>query len=172
MRASWYRCGEGLFRRGGGKQPRRCLRPSTHGPRRSPTSQCFAPPSNAHGALFPYHDTMSGKPSTAPSSRCISVQRRAACCRLPACRIPGTIHSIQREPLLSCTLVAGRIHDRMPIFLQPEHLAAWLDGSAGSELFKPAREDLLQAWSVSKRVNRPGNDDDASLIEPIEVTSV
>jgi hypothetical protein len=48
---------------------------------------------------------------------------------------------------------------------------AWLDGSAGPELLKPANEDLLQAWPVSKRVNRPGNDEVGSLVDAIEVTS-
>jgi putative SOS response-associated peptidase YedK len=64
---------------------------------------------------------------------------------------------------------AGRIHDRMPVFLQPDHFAAWLDGSAGPDLLKPAREELLQLWPVSKRVNRPGNDEDVSFVDPIEV---
>ena len=79
-------------------------------------------------------------------------------------------------PLLSCTLIvtaanefAGRIHDRMPVFLKPEDFGAWLDGSAGPELLKPACEELLHAWPVSKRVNRPGNDEDVSLVAPVEV---
>jgi putative SOS response-associated peptidase YedK len=78
-------------------------------------------------------------------------------------------------PLLSCTLIvtaanefAGRIHNRMPVFLQPKDFAGWLNGSAGPELLKPASEELLQAWPVSKRVNRPGNDEDVSLVQPIE----
>jgi putative SOS response-associated peptidase YedK len=82
-------------------------------------------------------------------------------------------------PLLSCMLIvtaankfAGRIHDRMPVFLQPANFAAWLDGSAGPELLKPAGEDLLQVRPVSKRVNRPGNDEDVSLVDPIEVASL
>jgi putative SOS response-associated peptidase YedK len=81
-------------------------------------------------------------------------------------------------PLLSCTLIvtaankfASRIHNRMPVFLQPEDFAAWLDGSAGPELLKPAGEDLLKAWPVSKLVNRLGHDEASSLIEPIEITS-
>jgi putative SOS response-associated peptidase YedK len=57
----------------------------------------------------------------------------------------------------------------MPVFLQPEDFAGWLDGSAGPELLKPAGEDLLQSWPVSKRVNRPGNDEDVTLVEPIEI---
>jgi putative SOS response-associated peptidase YedK len=44
------------------------------------------------------------------------------------------------EPLLSCTMIvteakefAGRIHDRMPVFLAGDSFEAWLDGSAGVE---------------------------------------
>jgi putative SOS response-associated peptidase YedK len=61
---------------------------------------------------------------------------------------------------------AGRIHDR-----KPEDFGAWLNGSAGPEPLKPADEELLQAWPVSKRVNRPGNDEDVSLAELIEMAS-
>jgi putative SOS response-associated peptidase YedK len=82
-------------------------------------------------------------------------------------------------PLLSCTLIvtaanefAGRIHNRMPVFLKPEDVGAWLDGSAGPELLKPAGEDLLQVWPVSKRVNRPGSDEDVSLVEPVQVAGL
>ena len=32
------------------------------------------------------------------------------------------------------------------------------------ELLKPATNDKLQKWPVSKRVNKPGNDEDAELI--------
>jgi hypothetical protein len=30
----------------------------------------------------------------------------------------------------------------------------------------------LQVWPVLKRVNRPGNDEDVSLVEPIEVANL
>jgi hypothetical protein len=66
----------------------------------------------------------------------------------------------------------ARIHNRMPVFLQPKDFAGWLDGSARPELLKPASEELLQAWPVSKRVNRPSNDEDASLVEPIELAGL
>jgi putative SOS response-associated peptidase YedK len=57
------------------------------------------------------------------------------------------------------------VHDRMPVFLDRAGVAAWLSGKAGAELLKPASDDLLQMWPVSKRVNRPGNSDDATLID-------
>jgi putative SOS response-associated peptidase YedK len=44
------------------------------------------------------------------------------------------------------------VHDRMPVILEPPDFDAWLDRSAGAELLKPASNDLLQKWPVSKRV--------------------
>jgi hypothetical protein len=44
----------------------------------------------------------------------------------------------------------------------------WLADNAGSELFKPAPNDYLQAWPVSRRVNSsraPG--DDPTLIDRV-----
>ena len=53
------------------------------------------------------------------------------------------------EPLLSCTMIvtesnelAGRIHDRMPVFLAGDSFEAWLDGSSGVELLCSAPENL------------------------------
>jgi putative SOS response-associated peptidase YedK len=74
---------------------------------------------------------------------------------------------------LSCTMIvtaankfAGRIHDRMPVFLDQDNFSSWLDGTAGVELLRPAPDNILEVWSVSKRVNRPVSGDDPTLIEP------
>jgi putative SOS response-associated peptidase YedK len=82
------------------------------------------------------------------------------------------------ELLLSCTMIvtdanrfAGRVHNRMPVFLDEEYLGSWLDGSAGAELLRPAPENLLQVWPVSKRVNRPLSGDDPTLIDPINAVA-
>ena len=71
------------------------------------------------------------------------------------------------EPLLSCTMIvteanefAGCVHDRMPVFLAGDSFEAWLDGSAGIELLRPAPDNLLHVWPVSKRVNRSGTGGD------------
>jgi len=45
------------------------------------------------------------------------------------------------------------IHDRMPVLLGQHDLDAWLTGKAGVELMRPAPNDLLCMWPVSKRVN-------------------
>ncbi|MGO9722115.1 MAG: hypothetical protein ACLPOA_16400 [Methylocella sp.] len=51
-------------------------------------------------------------------------------------------------------------------------LDAWLTGTAGVDLLRPAPNELLRLWSVSKEVNVPGRgDDDASLIEPVEAVA-
>ena len=66
--------------------------------------------------------------------------------------------------------LAGKIHDRMPVLLQPKDFDQWLVGNDGSALLKPAPNDYLQAWPVSRRVNSsraPG--DDPMLIDQITV---
>jgi len=78
-----------------------------------------------------------------------------------------------RESVLSCTLIVTSandftrpIHDRMPVLLGRQDHDAWLTGKAGVELLRPAPNDLLRMWPVSKRVNVSGRgDDDPSLIE-------
>jgi putative SOS response-associated peptidase YedK len=58
------------------------------------------------------------------------------------------------------------------VILKAGDFDAWLDRSAGAELLKPASNDLLQRWPVSKRVNSSRTDDeDATLIDPIELTT-
>jgi putative SOS response-associated peptidase YedK len=79
------------------------------------------------------------------------------------------------ERLKSCTMVvtepnefAAEIHDRMPVFLTEEQFAPWLSGEAGAEYLKPAPNDYLQRWQVSKRVNSSKADaDDPTLIEQV-----
>jgi putative SOS response-associated peptidase YedK len=54
------------------------------------------------------------------------------------------------------------------VLLQPGDFDGWLTGKAGTEVLKPAPDDYLQVWPVSKRVNSsraPG--DDPTLIDPV-----
>jgi putative SOS response-associated peptidase YedK len=63
----------------------------------------------------------------------------------------------------------AKVHDRMPVILEQRDFGTWLAG-AGNELMKPAANDVLQRWPVSKRVNSSRtSDDDSSLIEEIEL---
>lgn len=64
------------------------------------------------------------------------------------------------------------VHHRMPVILEPDSYGLWLDpsvdeGGAVLDLLAPARDDLLRGYAVSRRVNRP-SEDDAELIEPVE----
>ena len=62
----------------------------------------------------------------------------------------------------------AEVHDRMPVVLEPDQFEPWLSGNAGIELLKPAANDVLQRWPVSKRVNSSrASDDDATLIDPL-----
>ena len=79
------------------------------------------------------------------------------------------------EALKSCMMIitepnkfVAEVHDRIPVLLAETDFASWLDGSAGPELLKPAADDVLQRWLVSKRVNSSrAPDEDATLIDPV-----
>ena len=81
------------------------------------------------------------------------------------------------EDLKSCTMVitepnkfVADVHDRMPVILEARDFEQWErgDGKDASALMRPAGEDMLQQWPVSKRVNSSrASDEDATLIEKI-----
>jgi hypothetical protein len=79
------------------------------------------------------------------------------------------------ERLKSCTMIitepndfTAEIHDRMRAFLTEDQFAPWLSGEVGADYLKPASNDYLQRWPVSKRVNSSKADaDDATLIEQV-----
>jgi len=56
----------------------------------------------------------------------------------------------------------------MPVILDKGAFAPWLNGVAGAELLRPAADDRLRMWPVSRRVNKTSTgDDDPTLIEEI-----
>jgi putative SOS response-associated peptidase YedK len=79
------------------------------------------------------------------------------------------------EPVISCTIIVTDanaltrpIHDRMPVVLDKADIGPWPNGEAGTELLKPAGEDRLRMWPVSRRVNKTGTgNDDPTLIEEV-----
>jgi putative SOS response-associated peptidase YedK len=79
------------------------------------------------------------------------------------------------ETLKSCTMVitepnqfVAEVHDRMPVLLAEKDFEPWLSGAAGLELLKPAANDLLRKWPVSKRVNSSrAPDEDSTLIDSV-----
>jgi putative SOS response-associated peptidase YedK len=84
------------------------------------------------------------------------------------------------DRLKSCTMIiteandfVGEVHDRMPVILEAGSFEAWLTGAAGSELLKPAGNDVLVRWPVSRRVNSSRtSDEDATLIDRVELAVV
>ena len=81
------------------------------------------------------------------------------------------------ELLKSCaTLITepndfvAEVHDRMPVVLASRDFAFWLNDRSAA-LLRPAANDVLQRWPVSRRVNSSrAPADDPSLIERVEVT--
>jgi putative SOS response-associated peptidase YedK len=68
------------------------------------------------------------------------------------------------------------LHDRMPVFIQPDAFAMWLDcanveAEVAAALIRPADEGLLEAYPVSRAVNRVVNDA-AALIAPVAAEPV
>jgi len=62
----------------------------------------------------------------------------------------------------------AEVHDRMPVLLAEKDFESWLNGRVGMELLKPAANDLLQRWPVSRRVNSSrAPAEDATLIDRI-----
>lgn len=81
--------------------------------------------------------------------------------------------------LLSCTVITtaaadeiGVIHDRMPLVVQADDWAAWLDPTLADagELLHPAADVGLSAYPVSTLVNSVRNNG-PELIEPMEATA-
>ena len=68
--------------------------------------------------------------------------------------------------------VAGQIHDRMPLLVEPERRAAWLDPTSNDPadlrgLLVPAAPGLLEAFPVSTEVNNVRNNG-PDLVVPLE----
>jgi putative SOS response-associated peptidase YedK len=81
------------------------------------------------------------------------------------------------EWVWTCTVITtdapddlGRIHDRMPMIVEPERWGAWLDPSLNDteqvrELLVPAMSGTMEAHPVSKAVNNVRNNG-PELIKP------
>ena len=74
----------------------------------------------------------------------------------------GTIITTDANDLMN------EIHHRMPVILHPEDYAIWLDPDfdekeALTSLLKPYPADPMQAYPVSRRVNKPSNNEPSVL---------
>jgi putative SOS response-associated peptidase YedK len=78
------------------------------------------------------------------------------------------------QPLETVTIVttaaSGRVadlHERMPVMLEPEQWALWLDPDAPlpmvEDLLRPLSDPALEAIPVSTRVNDVRNDDETCV---------
>ena len=69
----------------------------------------------------------------------------------------------------------AHIHDRMPVIVAPEAFDFWLDpnvdGEMAAAMIAPAPDALLEAYPVSRAVNRTANDS-AALLEPLRAPEV
>jgi putative SOS response-associated peptidase YedK len=76
------------------------------------------------------------------------------------------------EEIRSCTILTtdanemvGEVHHRMPVILPPETYDLWLDPDMREaepllDLLRPYPDDVMEAYSVSRFVNSPSNDDE------------
>ena len=67
--------------------------------------------------------------------------------------------------------VMSKIHDRMPVILEPENEDMWLgnqplDAEQLSSVFRPFHARLMEAYEVSTAVNNPTNDFE-DIIKPV-----
>ena len=63
------------------------------------------------------------------------------------------------------------IHDRMPVILKPADYDRWLDSDRfdrqqAKALLRPAQQDFLRAYPISRRVNAVSNND-AAIVAPV-----
>ncbi len=81
------------------------------------------------------------------------------------------------EEIRSCSIITteandlmDEIHHRMPVILPPENYSVWLDQGfdekeALSDLLKPYPSEEMEVYPVSRRVNKPANNE-PSVVEP------
>ncbi|HEY6881764.1 MAG TPA: SOS response-associated peptidase [Polyangiales bacterium] len=87
------------------------------------------------------------------------------------------------EWVRSCTLITTQanevvraIHDRMPVVLEPADYARWLGEESASPgelkaMLRPFDASPMVSWPVSRAINKPGGDDDASVLARVDVRS-
>lgn len=88
------------------------------------------------------------------------------------------IYAEREDGSLGCAILtepargsAVEVHDRMPLILDDASLEPWLDPDlTDRETIRHVVRHLdagtIEHWPVSRAVNRPGNDEDAGLINP------
>ena len=87
-------------------------------------------------------------------------------------REPETGVEFKTFAILTCgpNEMMAEIHDRMPVIIGPEDYTRWLSDIEPDphDLLKPYPAELMTMWPVSRRVNRPANDE-PSILDPVPV---
>ena len=127
--------------------------------------------------LIPASGFYEWKPRRASNSRGISDSNQAF--RWPLRGCGRTWHPKEGETIESCCIITTDanklmepIHDRMPVILDPDQWTTWLSPQEHLAdkllpLIRPHDPESMQAWPVTREVNRVGLRDDAGLVEPI-----
>lgn len=88
-------------------------------------------------------------------------------------------HPKEGETVESCCIITTDanalmqpIHDRMPVILSPDQWDSWLSPQERLAdkllaMIHPCEPEILQAWPVTRELNRVGVRDDAGLTEPV-----
>ena len=67
--------------------------------------------------------------------------------------------------------LVAQIHTRMPVILPPETHDRWLSAEAGKEILRQFTAREMTAKVISKRINKPENND-PSVLEEDEMEQV
>ena len=68
----------------------------------------------------------------------------------------------------SANATMRQLHERMPVILEPDDWAAWLENAAQAmDLMRPAKKDVLRLWPVSRAVNSVRNNG-ADLLDRVD----
>ena len=68
----------------------------------------------------------------------------------------------------SANVTMRQLHERMPVILEPDDWAAWLENAAKAmDLMRPAKKDVLRLWPVSRAVNSVRNNG-AELLDRVD----
>jgi putative SOS response-associated peptidase YedK len=90
-----------------------------------------------------------------------------------------TWHPNEGETIVTCCIITTAanslmeaIHDRMPVILDPEQWGVWLSLQERQAdkllpMIQPHKSESMQAWPVTRELNKVGMRNDAGLIEPI-----
>jgi putative SOS response-associated peptidase YedK len=87
----------------------------------------------------------------------------------------GWQNPVTKEWLRTCVIITGepnelvaQIYTRMPVILPPETHEQWLAGESGKEILRPFAAKEMAARRISKRINKPENND-ASVLDKDEM---